>query len=586
MIGFEPGLAVSQSVVTASNLVELLRLRAMQQPEHCAFTFLTDNEVEVGNLTYAGLDQQARAIAGMLEQHGVKGERVMLLYPPGLEFIPAFFGCLYAGGIPIPYPLPSQRQLQRVQLIIADAQVSTVLTTSMLLPAIKHRFNESANGQETLRWMSTDDVSNEYADSWREPVIDGELAYLQYTSGSTSMPKGVMVSHENALHNAAYLDHVFDHGPDAVFVTWLPHFHDMGLVYGVIEPLFNGLPCYAMSPLSMVQQPIRWLRAISRYRGTHTVGPNFAYSHCIRKIKPERCEGLDLSSWRVAINGSEPVRQETLDEFTRRFEPYGFKKTVFCPGYGLAEATLMVSGTPRLDSPAFCTVEADKLGQHRVVESDSDQAKTLMGNGKPTFGTGVLIVDPETSVECTSDHVGEIWVSGPSVTLGYWNRAAETERKFRAHLADTGEGPFLRTGDLGFLLDGELYITGRISDLIIIAGRNYHPQDIELTVERCHPSIRPGCCAAFSLDVEGEERLIVAAEVDHRPGSNGNGTLNSAEILQAIREAVAATHQLQAYEIVLLRSGSIPKTSSGKIRRKDCKISFQAQTLNRALLDC
>src|SRR5215211_7031973 len=243
MIALEP-VAVSQSVVTASNLIELLRLRAMRQPARRAFTFLTDDEVEVDNLTYGALDQRARAIAGLLEQHCAKGDRVLLLYPPGLEFISAFFGCLYSGTIPIPYPLPSQRQLQRVQLIMADADVSTVLTTSMLLPAIKRRFNES--GEASQRWLSTDDVPNEYADDWREPVIAGGLAYLQYTSGSTSMPKGVMVTHENVLHNVAYLDHVFDHGDDAVFVTWLPHFHDMGLVYGVIVPLFKGFPCYAM----------------------------------------------------------------------------------------------------------------------------------------------------------------------------------------------------------------------------------------------------------------------------------------------------------------------------------------------------
>lgn len=581
MIALEP-VAVSQSVVTASNLVELLRLRAMRQPTQRAYTFLTDDEAEVDHLTYGGLDRRARAIAGMLEQHCAKGERVLLLYPPGLEFISAFFGCLYSGTIPIPYPLPSQRQLQRVQLIMADAQVSTVLTTSMLLPAIKRRFNES--GEVSLCWLSTDDVPNEYADDWREPVIAGGLAYLQYTSGSTSMPKGVMVTHENVLYNVAYIDYVLDHSPDTVFVTWLPHFHDMGLIYGVIEPLFKGVPCYVMTPLSIVQQPLRWLRVISRYRGTHSVGPNFAYAHCLRKVKPERCEGLDLSSWKAAINGSEPVRQETLEEFTRRFEPYGFRKNIFTLGYGLAEATLMVSCTLRDEAATFCTVRSDKLGELRVVEcsADHEQAHTLVSNGRPTFGTTVLIVDPETSLECPRDRVGEIWVGGPTVTLGYWNHPNETEAKFRAHLADTGEGPFLRTGDLGFLLDRELYITGRISDLIIIAGRNYHPQDIELTVEHCHPSVRPSCCGAFSIDVDGEERLIVVAEVDHRPG-NGNGTLNSVEIVQAIREAVAATHQLQVYEAVLLRSGTIPKTSSGKIRRKDCKIGFQTQTLNRVL---
>jgi acyl-CoA synthetase (AMP-forming)/AMP-acid ligase II len=570
------------SLAAPSDLIGLLRLRALRQPDQRAYTFVTDDDVAVDYLTYSLLDRRARAIAALLEDQGAKGERVLLLYPPGLEFIEAFFGCLYSGAIAIPYPLPSRQQLERVQLIVADAQVSTVLTTAALLPGIKQRLDHSE-----LQWLSTDDVALERAEYWREPAPQSGLAYLQYTSGSTSMPKGVMVSHANVLHNAAYLDHVFDHGTDTVVITWLPHFHDMGLIYGVILPLFKGHPCYAMTPLSIVQQPIRWLRAIARYRGTHTVGPNFAYAHCIRKIKKERCEGLDLSSWRVAINGSEPVRQETLEEFTRRFKPYGFKKTVFCPGYGLAEATLMVSGTLRRDKPAFCTVAADKLSQHQVVEYTlaSEQAKTLMGNGKPTFGTTVLIVDPETSLECPADRIGEIWVGGPSVTLGYWNRSEETETKFRAHLADTGAGPFLRTGDLGFLLDGELYVTGRISDLIIIAGRNYYPQDIELTVQHCHAAIRPGCCAAFSVDVEGEERLIVAAEVDHRPANNGNGTLNGKEIVQAIREAVAATHQLQAYEIVLLRSGAIPKTSSGKIRRKDCRIGFQTQTLNRALLN-
>jgi acyl-CoA synthetase (AMP-forming)/AMP-acid ligase II len=596
----------------SSTLNELLRRRAALQPTQTAYTFLADGEVENGQLTYAELDRRARAVANVLRSRGLEGERALLLYNPGLDFIVAFFGCLYAGVIAVPaFPSQSQRQWPRLQAIMADAQATIVLTSSLLMSTSKRRAQETP-GSEPVHWLATDEIDLDPGEGGDElAVMADDLAYLQYTSGSTSAPKGVMVSHRNLLHNVAYLDYVFDHAPGSAFVTWLPHFHDMGLIYGLVEPLYKGFPCYSMPPVAFVQQPLRWLRAISNYRATHTVGPNFAYAHCVRRIKPEQCEGLDLSAWRVAINGAEPVRKETLEQFSSLFEPFGFRRSTFCPGYGLAEATLMVTGTLKASEPIYCTVEASKLGHHQVVECapDKKNALTLTGNGHAACDTKAVIVNPESSLRCGLDEVGEVWVLGPSVTRGYWNRREETRIKFQAHLADGGEGPFLRTGDLGFLHDGELYITGRIQDLIIIAGRNYHPQDIELTTEESHAAIRPSCCAAFSLDIEGEERLVIAAEIDHAysPQSNGHPppdaleaahadlavaegldgeghagkrrTLDGEAIMRAIRHAVAVTHELQVYEILLLKAGNIPKTSSGKLRRQDCKRSFQARSL-------
>jgi acyl-CoA synthetase (AMP-forming)/AMP-acid ligase II len=591
-----------------ATLVDLLRLRAAGLPGQTGYTFLGDGERESDRLTYEELDRRARCVAAVLQSRGAEGSRALLVYEPGLEFVAAFFGCLYAGVVSVPvYPSQSSRQMPRLRAIMDDAQASLVLTTASLLPNLGRRLEDSA-GDAPLRWLVTDELSAGLAAGWRDPEVSGgQLAYLQYTSGSTSSPKGVMVTHANLLHNVAYLDDAFDHAPGTVFVTWLPHFHDMGLIYGLLEPLYKGFPCYSMPPLAFVQQPIRWLRAISHYGGTHTVGPNFAYAHCVRRIDPAQCAGLDLSNWRVAIDGSEPVRQETLESFTRKFEPFGFRRQTFCPGYGLAEATLMVCGTQRADDPVFCTVEASALGRHEVVEGrPGPNAKTLAGNGRAACGTKVAIVHPDSLLPCAPDEVGEVWVSGPSVTQGYWNRPEETLHKFHARLAGSGDGPFLRTGDYGFLRGDELYITGRMKDLIIIAGRNYHPQDIEQTVEQSHPAIRPSCCAAFSMEVEGEERLVIAAEIEpsYSPRPNGSAhagdgeaapeaepdaaagarggrrrTLDAADVTRAIRQAVAATHEVQAHEVVLLKAGNVPKTSSGKIRRHDCKKGYEAREL-------
>jgi 1-acyl-sn-glycerol-3-phosphate acyltransferase len=450
-------------------------------------------------------------------------------------------------------------------------------------------------GFQALRWLATDNVADDLAEEWREPAVSGNtLAFLQYTSGSTAAPKGVMVSHSNLLHNSAYIKEACDLTADSVAVTWLPPFHDMGLIDGIIQPLYTGFPCFLMPPQAFLQRPVRWLQAISRYRAIHSGGPNFAYELCIRKITPEQCTTLDLSSWCSAYNGAEPIRKGTLERFAEAFGAYGFRLRFFYPCYGLAEATLMVSGGLLKDEPVFCTVQAAALEQNQSVEAPKQQqhVRTLVGCGRAIPDTEILIVRPELLTQCSPGEVGEIWVSGPSVAQGYWNRPEETEQTFWAYLADTGEGPFLRTGDLGFLKDGELFVTGRLKDLIIVGGRNHYPQDIELTVEQSHPALRSSGCAAFSVDVADEECLVVVAEVerhyqpgrsrqDGEPSFNPKGCLppNVEGIVRAIRRAVVEEHDVRVHTVLLLKAGSIPKTSSGKIQRHACRAGFLAGTL-------
>ena len=570
------------SQLNKSTLIKLLRWRACQ-PDQRAYTFLIDGEVEGSHLTYAELDCQARSIGALLQQYRARGERVLLLYPPGLEFIAAFCGCLYAGAIAIPAPPPDaarlKRSLPRLQAIINDAQATLVLTTSHILATVKDLRFSSKDATETqapefqtMHWLATDQVPNELAAEWQEPILSSDtLAYLQYTSGSTSTPKGVMVSHGNLMHQSAYISRAWGYTSDSIAATWMPYFHDYGLIDGLIQPLYQGIPCFVMSPLTFIKRPIRWLQAISRYKVTHSQGPNFAYEHCVRRTTPEQYSNLDLSSWRTASNGAEPIRKETLERFVAAFEPFGFSASAFYPAYGLAEATLLVSTKPKTDMPVICTVSTAALSQNQIIEATDRQqgVQTLVGCGHPVGDIRVVIADPETLLPCAPDQVGEIWVSDPSVALGYWNNPEETERTFQAYLANTGEGPFLRTGDLGFFKNGELFVTGRLKDLIIIRGRNYYPQDIELTVEQSHMALQPSCGAAFSVDVAGIERLVVVQEVERHYRN-----LDVEQVVGAIREAVAEQHELEVYAVLLLKTGSIPKTSSGKIQRHGCRTSF------------
>jgi acyl-CoA synthetase (AMP-forming)/AMP-acid ligase II len=580
-------------------LIELLRRRALGQPDELAYTFLVDGETKEVHLTYEEVDRQARAIGALLQSLVKTGERALLLYPSGLEYVAAFLGCLYAGVVAVPVyppdPVRLERTLPRFRAIANDARPSVALTTSPILSMVESLFTMEPDFQ-AMHWLATDNLDDDLAAEWRDPEVNSDsLAFLQYTSGSTAAPKGVMVSHGNILHNERTIQQAFGHTEKSTVFGWLPLYHDMGLIGNVLQPLYIGARCILMSPLDFLQRPFRWLQAISRYQARTSGGPNFAYDLCVRKITPEQRATLDLSSWEVAYNGAEPIRRETLERFAATFEPCGFHREALYPCYGLAEATLFVSGGLKSAPPIFHTVQGAALERNRVVavSPEDEEAQTLVGSGRTWTDQKIVIVDPESLTRLPPDRVGEVWVSGANVARGYWNLTRETERTFRAYLADTGEGPFLRTGDLGFLKDGELFITGRLKDLIIIDGRNHYPQDIELTVEKSHPALRPGCCAAFSVDVGGKERLVVVTEVDRRykperrpgqvePGSDSAPGLSSGaeEIIKTIRQAVAEYHDVRAYDVLLLKAGSMPKTSSGKIQRHACRADFLAGVLD------
>ncbi|MBR8835868.1 MAG: amino acid adenylation domain-containing protein [Stigonema ocellatum SAG 48.90 = DSM 106950] len=569
----------SQLPMEFSTLIEILRWRALQQPEQKAYSFLQDGEVEGDSLTYGELDCQARAIAALLQSQGVSGERALLLYPPGLEFIAAFFGCLYAGVVAVPaYPPRLNRPMPRLQAIVADAQATVVLTTTTILTQIERQLLLAPN-LKIMQWLTTDSIPSGLEGTWQEMAVNSDtLAFLQYTSGSTAAPKGVMVSHGNILHNESIIQKAMQHTEKTIFVGWLPLFHDMGLIGNMLQPLYLGIPCILMSPVAFLQSPLRWLQAISRYKATTSGGPNFAYDLCVSKITEEQRATLDLSSWEVAFNGSEPIRAQTIERFTAVFTQCGFRREAFYPCYGMAETTLIVSGGLKAAPPVLLCVQQSALGQNQVVGAPSEEvdAQTLVGCGQPLQDLQIVIAHPETATRCAPHEVGEIWVKGLSVAVGYWNRTEQTKQTFQAYLADSEEGPFLRTGDLGFLRGDELFITGRLKDLIVIRGRNHYPQDIEKTVEQSHPALQLSSSAAFSIEAALEERLVVAIEVKRTYLRN----LDIGEVIGAIRKAVVEEHELQVYGVLLLKTGSIPKTSSGKIQRYACKAGFLNENLD------
>ncbi len=572
-----------------STLIDLLTHRAIDRANQTAYTFLTDGHTKEISISYEELDRQSRTIASKLQLNSNIGSRVLLLYPPGLEFVAAFFGCIYAGRVAVPvYPPRPNHSLSRLQAIIADAQATIALTTAGVLSHVEQGFAEFPD-LHNISWIATDNiknndigndnVENNLAQAWRKPAANSDtLAVLQYTSGSTGTPKGVMLTHGNLLHNSTLIHQYFEHNNESQGVIWLPPYHDMGLIGGIIQPLYGGFPVTLMSPVDFLQKPYRWLQAISRYKGTTSGGPNFAYDLCVRKITDEQRANLDLSSWEVAFNGAEPIRAETLEQFTAAFAPCGFRKEAFYPCYGMAESTLIISGGLKTSQPIYKSIKANGLEKNQVIPATKDNQKilTLVNCGQTRMKQKIAIADPEKLTSCAPGQVGEIWVSGKSIARGYWNRPEQTKLNFQAYLSDTGEGPFLRTGDLGFLEDDELYITGRIKDLIIIRGRNHYPQDIEQTVQRSHPALRMGHGAAFSVEIEGNELLVITQEVKR----NYLRKLDVNQVFIAICQAVVQEHEIPVYGILLLKTGSIPKTSSGKIQRYACRRGFINNNLN------
>ena len=566
------------------SLLDLLRQRAERQPQDIAFNFSNDGQTDALCVTYAELDAMARAIAARLQQHGAENQRALLLFASGLDFIAAFFGCLYASVIAVPcYPPRATQNLSRVQSIVADAGAIFVLTTSSLRAGILQRIEDSIE-VAALTWIATDEIDPTLADRWREPAIDGDsIAFLQYTSGSTGTPKGVVLTHGNLLHNERMIEFCFGHSQRTVAAGWLPLFHDMGLIGNVLQPVYLGIPCTLIAPATFLQRPLRWLQMISRCRATSSGGPNFAYELCLKKITPAHRDTLDLSCWQLAFSGAELVRAETLDRFAEMFSLCGFRREAFYPCYGMAETTLFATGGVKGRPPVYVRADRRQMEQLRArpVSPDTAGSQTIVGVGRPWLGLEIEIVDPHTRERCAPGLVGEIWVAGPSVARGYWNRPRENEAIFRARISLSGEGPFLRTGDLGFLHDGELFVTGRLKDLIVIRGSNHSPEDIELTVADVHPALSISRTAAFSVDVDGEERLVIVAEVERAKMSG----VVPATLVAEIREAVAVQHGLQLYAAALVKAGTIPKTSSGKVQRHLCRRQFIDGALQTAPLD-
>ncbi|MEH2172819.1 SDR family NAD(P)-dependent oxidoreductase [Nostoc sp.] len=576
---------LSSSERKSSTLVDLLRYRADDRPNQTAYTFLVDGEAEEVSITYEELDIKARAIAQVLICHFADKlkslvdtrERVLLLYPPGWEFIAAFFGCLYAGVIAIPaYPPRRNQHLTRLKAIIQDAQVSLALTTTSI--AANWESYQAELKPLNLHYLVTDNISNNLADDWVPPQIKSEsLAFLQYTSGSTGLPKGVMVSHGNLLYNEEMIKRATQHTEKSIILGWLPLYHDLGLIGNVLQPLYIGVPGILMSPVAFLEKPVRWLLAISRYKATTSGAPNFAYDLCVNKITPQQRENLDLSSWEVAFNGAEPIRAETLDRFGQTFAPYGFRPEAFYPCYGMAETTLLVSGGLKNAAPLVVTIDTTELAKNTVkITNEAEKAKKIVSCGQSWLEEKIAIANPETLTLCPPGTVGEIWVAGQNVAGGYWDRPEETAKIFHAYTADTNEGPFLRTGDLGFLQDGELFVTGRIKDIIIILGRNHYPQDIEQTVEQSHPALRPTCGATFTVEINSEEQLVIVQEIERTYLRK----LDQNEVIGAIRQAVSEQHDLQVHAVLLLKTGSILKTSSGKIQRSACRLAFLNHSLD------
>lgn len=584
----------------AQSLVDILQYRSETQSQDVVFRFLSQEE-DKQVFTFSDLETKARAIAARLQKKGLQpGDRVILIYAPGLDFIAGFFGCLFAGVIAVPvYPPLNTYLVEKLAHILENSQAKLLLTTVDIQkklrqlkllkaigdkPIIQHIAKRYWSREleltdwdfEKTSWLTTDDISSELANLWQPVNLTGDhIAFLQYTSGSTGYPKGVILSHTNIVHNLAILHKVCSANKNTIGVNWLPPYHDMGLIGVILLAIYTGVPSVLMSPMSFLRNPFRWLKVISDYRATICAAPNFAYEYCVNKISNADKAKLDLSSWEVALNGAEPIHLPTLERFYNAFKGCGFRREALFPCYGLAEATLYVSGSGHLKGPQYHYFLEEDLQRHRVtpVEETSVGAKAIVSCGIPE--QTVCIVDPETQQLSPSQEIGEVWVSGSCVAQGYWGREDETEFSFHAKILGEkteSKKTYLRTGDLGFVFQDQLYITGRIKDLIIIHGMNYYPQDIEQTVSDSSPMIRSGNCAAFSITVDNIEKLVVVAEVKSKE-------VNPAELCDIISKAIAEQHEISPYAIQLIQPKTLSKTTSGKLRRQYTKELFKKNKL-------
>lgn len=568
--------------LSANNLKEVIEQRCTLQPQDIAINFLHDGELDSQQAhTYGELDRGAKAILGALHLHATKGERALLLFPAGNFFLLSFVACLYGGIVAVPVAFPGRRNLdwERVFSIVRDCGAKVILSCGDHLKKVESRFTQDFHDWK----VSFIDVSEIPAANGAGVVtadIDGDaLAFLQYTSGSTGAPKGVMVSHANLLHNQRVLQTGFKNNFDTRYVSWLPLFHDMGLIGCALQSLYLGVTFNYMAPAAFLQRPLRWLRAISHFRATTSGAPNFAYELCAARYSSDECHGVDLSAWQCAFNGAEPVRPDTIAFFQRVYSSHGLAPTAQFPCYGLAEGVLMVSGATQFAVPKIIEIDHANYLNGRITPRDAASAShSLVGVGSVVGDQELAVVDPASYRRAPVGTIGEIWVHGKSVARGYWNKPDATHATFKARIEGDLDGKcYLRTGDSGYIdASGELYITGRIKDTLIIHGKNYFPQDIEYVVETSHESLKEGGGAVFSIERDGQERVIVVQEVRR----TYQKSIDGAAVIKAIRQRAASQCELNVFDVCLLKPGTLLKTTSGKVQRQQNKKAYLSGDLN------
>lgn len=548
---------------SSQTILHLLRKRAVEAPDAIAIVHEPSRQ-PASALSYLALWQRVNAAAAQIGAHGMEGDRVVLLFPSGPDFVEAFLGCMLARRIAVPAAVPrNERAQKRTLALIRDSGARMIVTPASMLLKLQAALNGLRVADDEAPMVIAVDAQEHGAPEHAPECSAGDTAFLQYTSGSTSHPKGVVVSHGNLTNNLGHIEREFGFSSSTCLVNWLPAYHDMGLIGGILAPIFTGCSTILMSPSEFIQRPLKWLELITKHRGTISGAPNFAYDSCVARIRDEDLEHLDLSSWRVAFNGSEPIRAGTLDKFEAKFARCGFDKRAFLPCYGLAESTLLVTGRATWNPFTRISLDREQLRQGRAAISDPDSGRTLVGCGAPNSEHEVAIVNPATKTRCAEDETGEVWLSGPSVCKGYWNRAEETIATFEAELVGAPPKKFLRTGDLGIVRDGQLFITGRRKNIVIIRGLNYACEDIEDLAQASHPAVTAAPGAAFGVEGESSEEMVIAQEINRRYLDHFDG----AEVAAAIQESIVLHHGIRASGLVLVQPGTLPRTTSGKLQR-------------------